>query len=358
MPSRPSIYDLLSERYPAKPSPSREAPEVLRFHTGCLVVEEAWLRCGSGDIHAIMAADTPPFFCDFGHDRRIRDRQGNYLGISRMEGGGEAALDPRVRACQLLELTLKDLLASPQDPHWQASRVILQALPEVADEDWLDDVLRLWPVDRQPAHGMAVTSLPFDEWLAEELACETGRTEWLQFIAVAPLCVSPASLAMTPPGEAVACLWLRRARADAAPAETAKATLKLMPPVWTSHEPRHEVPRGSAHLIESSMDALGADTEEVQAVVWDGDRRGFRFDHLIRALQQRLPHLFLDTDLWSVQGAGGSVPHASAAFQVVLATHLARQRQGDILLLDSRDEGRTLAMWLHREDVSHPLTPG
>lgn len=360
--SGPSIYDMLQlPEFRQDKKPEAPAPKSTAFNTDFLIVEDAWLLCGSGDLATIMAADTPPHVCDFVHDRRIRDKHGNYLGISRVETGGDAALRARVRACQLLEWSFDALLISSQDSQWQESRVILQVPPEIADDEWLDDVLMLWPVDKQPTHGIELTSLPFDEWMAEELARESGKTECLQFISVQPLCV-PQAAAGTTPGEAVACMWLKRAPVDGvAPmdsTETANPVLKLMLPSRASHEPRQKTPRGSTHLLEAAIDTLKVDAEAVQAVVWDGHRHGFRLDPLIGVLQQRFAHLFLDTDLWSVQGIGGSVPHASAAVQVVLATQLARQRQGDILLLDSHDEERTLAMRLHHEDVSQPSNHG
>lgn len=352
---RGSIYDRLPPRRPTQPPRSP-----LQFHTDCLVVEDAWLRCASGDIHSIMAADSPSLSCEFSHDHRIRDAGGHYLGISRIEekATGErevAALDPRRRACQLFELTLEHLVTAQQDKHWQDSRVVLQAPQGVAAEDWLDDVLMRWPIDQQPAHGVEVTSLPFDAWLAQELPCDTGKAERLQFIAIAPLCVPKVSSTPTP-GETVACLWLRRVRRDSHPyhadlKEAPEATLKLMSPVWTSHESRHETPRGSSRLLDDALEALGIDAGAVKAIVWDGDRSGFRLDHLVSVLQQRFPQLFFDTDLWSAPGVGGNVQHANMAVQAVLATHLARQRQGDVLLLDSHDERQTLTLLLHREDV-------
>lgn len=366
MRSRGSIYDLLS---PRPVQPSRKTPETFRFHTDGLRVENAWLLCGSGDIHSIIP-EGPRLFCDFDHDHRLRDDRGHYVGISRVKHREAAALDPRARATQLIEQSLKLLMVMQRDRRWQDSRVVLQAPAGVAEEDWLNEVLVRWPIDRQPTHGIEITALPLDAWLTEELSRETGKTERLQFIAVAPLSV-PAVSSSTPPGEVVACLWLRRAWKDAphqnalcmddAPADAVDAEhagLRLMSPLWTLHEPRHEMPRGSSRLLEAVTECLGDDTRTVKAIVWDGDRSGMRFDHLISTLQQRFSHLFLDTDLWSVQGVAGALQHASTAVQAVLATHLARQRQGDVLLLDSRDETRTLTLLLHHEAVSRPVASG
>lgn len=365
MRSRSSIYDLLQRPEYQRKSPEPDVPpeQNARFHTDCLVVEDAWLLCGGGDVHSIIS-DGPRFFCDFEHDRRLRDDGGRYVSISRVEGREVAVLDSRARATQLIKQTLEQLVALQRDKRWQDSRVVLQAPPGVADEDWLDDVLMHWPIDQQPTHGIETTSLSLEAWLAEELPRETGETECLQFIAVAPLSV-PAVPSSSTPGEVVACLWLRRPREDEPRADDASAeavdeeivTLKLMPPTWMSHEPRHEVPRGSSRLLEDATESLD-DPGAVKAIVWDGDRSGFRLDHLLGVFQQRFSHLFLDTDLWPVQGTMGSVQHASTAVQAVLATHLARQRQGDVLLLDSREEGRTLTLLLHHDAVSHPFTHG
>ncbi|QEM82544.1 hypothetical protein [Halomonas binhaiensis] len=341
---QPSIYDLLQlPEYQIRKLDTAVTPS-FRFDTSFLLVERAWLICGSGESHTLMA-ETPPTQCDYTYDNRLRCQDGHYLPISRIQTDGHSKLEPLPRVQQLLEQHLQVLLPDDEELLHVERRIVLQAPPSVEPQALLDSLLASWPLDKQPKTGLEVTALAFDEWLASALEQQEAKTDSLQFIAIEPLCIEERGQRDGPHGEMLVSLWLRRAPEVKGP-DAPSANLKLYPPQYVSHAPRSGFSRRQPSPLDEMMAHLkeGMPLERMAGVVWDGDSSGSRSDHFIDAVQTHLAHLYFDTDVWSVRTLAGALQSVGPAAQAVMAYQLAQQRENDILILNTQDETQTWAI--------------
>lgn len=369
MQSRPSIYDRLPARTPKALAHKPQRP--VEFHADCVLVENAWLRCGSGGIDTIATASTAPSHCHASYDERLRHGDGHYVPIAPIDTEGTAMLDPRERACQLLEQHFDALTgrhdsstddsSTESDERQPPERIVIQAPPGVAGSDFLDSVLPIWSLHGQPSQGIEITELSFDSWLAALLEDTSCQLEHLQFVALEPLSRRHEPGQALPVGEMLASLWLRRAplgqpherqreKQQEGQADAGKPRdVKLLKPVYHHHEPRRGMPRGEPGPLGPLLSQI-SNTQATKAMVWDGVTATPRLEQLVNVLQTHLPHLYFDTDLWSMRLVAGALECSSAAAQTVLAYQLARERQGDILLADTHEETTTWAMQLQVED--------
>ncbi|MBR9879574.1 MAG: hypothetical protein GYB17_08695 [Gammaproteobacteria bacterium] len=325
----------------------------------------ASLDSPGGDLSVLSLLPQPPCCCDTTYDERIRDSQGNYLSIARLGEDSSPPLAPLDRASQLFAQALPSLLAQQPFPPDADYRATIQ-LPDAIDEDaWFDRILGLWPIRRQPRHDIATTRLTFDQWLAAELADDSDTTPWRLFIAVAPLTTSslaqpslaeplltlsspPVSPAadQAPPGEAVAALWLKRIVRGQPTAPHDAATLSLGAPVCPATTSPPPTSRRDHQTLSDTWAPLLHKAERIVAIVWDGDRRGHRLDRILAAIQHDIPECCVDTDLWTLDAVTGDILGATSAAQVALAVQLAHQRQGNVLVVDTRSEDRPRALLL------------
>lgn len=341
---QPSIYDLLQQPEYQVHKPESAATPSFRFDTGFLFVEKAWLVCGSGESHTLMA-ETPPTQCDYNYDDRLRCQNGHYLPISRIQTDGHSELEPLPRVQQLLEQHLDVLLPDDENLQHVERRIVLQVPASVEPQALLDSLLVCWPLDKQPKTGIEVTALAFDEWLASALEQQEAKTDSLQFIAIEPLCIEERGQLDGPQGEMLVSLWLRRAP-EAKESGAPPADLKLFPPQYVSHAPRSNFSRRQPSPLDEMMAHLkeGMSLERMAGLVWDGDGRGPRTDHFIDAVQTYFAHLYFDTDVWSVRTMAGALQSVGPAAQVVMACQRAQQQKNDILVLNTQGETQTWAI--------------
>lgn len=345
---RPSIYDRLQKRTAARQDKAPPAPR--HFDTQSMAVAHAWLLGGFGDTDELAPGMPAPAGCDYTFDERVRNAADEFMGVYRIGTGRTAELAPGARARQLLEYALPGLLAQGDRQAWGEGQIVLQHPAGTDPQAWLDTVLALWPVHRQPRHGMRVTRLTFDQWLRETLAASEGTIECYQFIAVTPLGLRPIRTGH-PNGEALASLWLRRPTKEHAPGTNTPHTAhcRLSLPGRHEHPPRHLTRRDDPALLERAVaTALPQDDarQAIGALVWAGVTGGNRLDQLTALLQRDFPHLHWDTDVWSLQGLCGSMDTDTTPYQLAVALRLAEQRARDTLVLDCRGDDTTVAMHL------------
>ncbi|MBR9878774.1 MULTISPECIES: hypothetical protein [unclassified Halomonas] len=355
MNDRSSLYDRLRPRRSTLAQAEQAA--LLSLDTRHLIVDDAWLLCGKDDINTILITQEASAADKVVPDSLIRDDQRHHVGVAPMRGIENVPLEQRSRSRQLLQLLLPRLTTSP--PGWADARIILQCPEGVTATQWLDDVLAIWPIQNQPKRGLEVTTSTFDNWLEDTLSSSTDTCALHQFIMLAPTPPSEPPHSIT--SDVVATLWLRRVPARATNEEPMTAPslgVTLRRPERHQHASRSNSPPKSQSVLAALLPpSQGLDqvseTARLCAITWDGDPSGQRLDQLIDYIQHLSPDLNPVSDLWSVRNIARSLNDASPVVQLVIACHLAKQRQGPVLLLDTHQDTQTITAIVSPGPPSH-----